>query len=108
MNGWHETENDFPGPDVVCGHLGTITVPPAAADPLDACRDCLQEGTTWVELRRCLVCGEVRCCDSSPRRHATAHFRQTAHAVMANQSGGVAWGWCYADGMPLSPDLAEA
>jgi hypothetical protein len=75
VNGWHETYNDFPGPDVVCGHL-----------------------------RRCLVCGQTRCCESSPRRHATAHYEQTGHAVIANQSGGEPWGWCYADGMPLTPD----
>jgi monovalent cation/hydrogen antiporter len=104
VNGWHETYNDFPGPAVVCGHLETIAVPPAAADPPAACGECLKEGTTWVELRRCLVCGLTRCCESSPRRHATAHFEQTGHAVVANQTGGEAWGWCYADGMPLSAD----
>jgi hypothetical protein len=75
VNGWHETYNDFPGPDVVCGHL-----------------------------RWCLVCGQTRCCESSPRRHATAHYEQTGHAVIANQSGGEPWGWCYADRMPLTPD----
>jgi hypothetical protein len=39
MNGWHETYNDYPGPDVACGHLATIR-PGADADPRDACRDC--------------------------------------------------------------------
>jgi monovalent cation/hydrogen antiporter len=104
MNGWHETYNDFPGPDVVCGHLTTIAVPEPPADPPSACRDCLAEGTTWVELRKCLVCGQTRCCESSDRQHGKVHFRQTGHAVIANQSGGEAWGWCYADGMPLTPD----
>jgi len=75
VNGWHETYNDFPGPDVVCG-----------------------------QLRRCLVCGQTRCCESSARRHATAHYEQTGHAVIANQSGGEPWGWCYADRMPLTND----
>jgi hypothetical protein len=74
---WHETYNDFPGPDVVCGHLVTIAAQPAPADAPDACLDCLAEGTTWVELRKCLVCGQIRCCESSPRRHTTAHFQQT-------------------------------
>jgi hypothetical protein len=37
MNGWHETYNDFPGPDVVCGHLVQIPVPPARPDPPSAC-----------------------------------------------------------------------
>ncbi len=75
MNGWHETYNDFPGPDVVCGHLQTIAVPPGP-DPAAACTDCLRDGTSWVELRRCLVCGQTRCCESSPRRHATAYYEQ--------------------------------
>jgi len=105
MNGWHETYNDYPGPDVVCGHLATIAVPPGP-DPAVACVDCLREGTMWVELRRCLVCGETRCCESSPRRHGRAHYDQTGHAVIANQSGGEPWGWCYEDGMPLTPDVS--
>lgn len=78
MNGWHESYNDFPGPDVVCGHLQTIAVRPGP-DPAAACVDCLRDGTSWVELRR-LVCGQTRCCESSPRRHAREHFDRTGHA----------------------------
>ena len=92
MNGWHETYNDFPGPDVVCGHLVSIPVPAALAEPPDACQDCLDQGTTWVELRRCLVCGPTSCCESSPRRHVLSHVEQTGHPVMADQSGGEPWG----------------
>jgi hypothetical protein len=103
MNGWHEAVNDEPGADVVCGHLTTISTPPKPADPTSACGDCLAEGTTWVELRTCLICGRTSCCDSSPRRHATGHFHRTGHAVMANHSGGQDWGWCYVDGMALLP-----
>jgi hypothetical protein len=65
MNGWHEAYNDFPGPDVMCGHLIMIAVPSAPADPPAACQACLDEGTTWVQLRRCLVCGQTSCCESS-------------------------------------------
>ena len=32
-------------------------------------------GSHWLHLRRCTSCGHVGCCDSSPNRHATAHFR---------------------------------
>ena len=104
MNGWHEAYNDFPGPDVMCGHLVMIAVPPAPADPPAACQACLDEGTTWVELRRCLVCGQTSCCESSPRRHVLSHVEQTGHPVVADQSGSEPWGWCFADGMPLTPD----
>jgi len=105
MNGWHEMWNDQPGARAVfCGHLQTIVVPPVRADPPAACKDCLTEGTVWVELRRCLVCGHTGCCDSSPRRHAERHFEFSRHAVIANQSGSDSWGWCYVDGFALAPD----
>jgi CPA1 family monovalent cation:H+ antiporter len=103
MHGWHEMYNDLRGPDVVCGHLIMIAEPAAPADPPDACPDCLREGTTWIELRRCLVCGRTGCCDASPRRHAEGHYRQQGHPVIANQSGGDPWGWCYVDQLALAP-----
>ncbi|TAM93499.1 MAG: Na+/H+ antiporter [Jatrophihabitans sp.] len=61
------------------------------------CEDCVREGTTWVHLRLCLTCGHVGCCDSSPRRHATGHFRGTGHPVMRSVEPGEAWRWCYVD-----------
>lgn len=29
-------------------------------------------GDQWVQLRLCLKCGHVGCCDSSKNKHATA------------------------------------
>lgn len=69
--------------------------PPVDEEPATACEDCLAEGTQWVSLRRCLACGEVGCCDSSPRQHATAHFHETAHPVMQSAEPGEDWRWCY-------------
>jgi CPA1 family monovalent cation:H+ antiporter len=63
--------------------------------PGPECGDCLREGTTWVSLRQCLDCGNVGCCDSSPSRHATRHFRQTEHPVMESAEPGEDWRWCY-------------
>ena len=63
--------------------LITPTATAGACDDLDAaptdvtpnstegCVDCLREGTRWVHLRLCLTCGNVGCCDSSVRQHAT-------------------------------------
>lgn len=96
--------DDQLGPGVVCGHVDRIPVPPKPADPPNACRECLIEGTHWVHLRRCLICGHVGCCESSPRRHATAHYAQTGHEVIADQSGDGQWGWCFADELALAPD----
>ena len=65
------------------------------ADPAMFCQACLDEGVQWVALRRCLACGNVGCCDSSPRQHATAHFRHTAHRVIQSAEPGEDWRWCY-------------
>lgn len=78
-----------------CEHLAAAPAAPSEAG--DACVDCVVEGTRWVHLRRCLTCDEVRCCDSSPRRHASAHYRESGHPVMASAEAGEAWRWCFVD-----------
>jgi CPA1 family monovalent cation:H+ antiporter len=50
-----------------------------------------------VHLRLCLTCGHAGCCDSSPNRHATAHFHATDHPVIRSFEVGEAWRWCYVD-----------
>ncbi|MCR1783626.1 cation:proton antiporter [Nocardioides carbamazepini] len=76
-----------------CEHLASTPL----LDPPDepACAACLADGTRWVALRMCLSCGEVGCCDSSPGRHATAHFRTTQHAVMRSVEPDEDWRWCF-------------
>lgn len=69
--------------------------PAVDAPPATYCQACLDEGTRWVALRRCLVCGNVACCDSSPNQHATRHFREAQHAVMQSAEPGEDWRWCY-------------
>ena len=45
-----------------CTHLDQIrNVEPSA----QGCEDCLRIGGTWVQLRECLSCGHMGCCDSS-------------------------------------------
>ena len=78
-----------------CTHLAEAG---AAQEPADRrCEDCLREGTTWVHLRSCLACGHVGCCDSSPRRHASGHFRGTGHPVVASAEPREHWRWCFVD-----------
>ena len=48
-------------------------------------------------LSLCMSCGHVGCCDSSPNKHATAHWQQAQHPVMRSLERGEDWGWCYAD-----------
>ncbi len=82
-------------PAAPCDHLAEAPDPPE--DAATACEDCVREGTRWVHLRRCLSCGHVGCCDSSPRRHASAHFRESDHPVMASAEAGEGWRWCFVD-----------
>jgi len=77
-----------------CAHLGTVRdVTPSA----DGCEDCLREGGHWVHLRMCMECGHVGCCDSSPGRHATAHFGSDGHPLVQSFEPGEDWWWCYVD-----------
>ena len=45
----------------------------------------------------CLSCGHVGCCDSSPNRHASRHYRHTTHPLVRSIEPGEHWIWCYAD-----------
>jgi uncharacterized UBP type Zn finger protein len=63
----------------------------------DGCEDCLAIGGRWVHLRVCMSCGHVGCCDSSPNRHATAHFKATSHPLIQSFEPGEDWWWCYVD-----------
>ncbi|MEV0011961.1 UBP-type zinc finger domain-containing protein [Streptomyces sp. NPDC051840] len=80
-----------------CLHVAELPRPePAPADT--TCPECLVAGTHPVQLRLCLVCGHVACCDSSPLKHATAHFESTGHPVMRSFDSGESWRWCFVDG----------
>ena len=79
-----------------CDHLDTAG--PAAAFTAEdglVCEQCVELGTHWVSLRRCLACGNVACCDSSPHKHATEHFHDSTHAVMQSAQPGEDWRWCF-------------
>ncbi|GLZ46025.1 hypothetical protein Acsp06_22100 [Actinomycetospora sp. NBRC 106375] len=91
-----------------CEHLLVIGTEGITSDPLpDAvardgetliCPDCRAEGyTAWAHLRKCLDCGHVACCDSSPYRHASKHHEDTGHAVMRSHEPNETWRWCYVD-----------
>lgn len=90
-----------------CEHLDTVEdVEPSS----EGCEDCLASGGRWVHLRICQQCGHVGCCDSSPNRHATAHWRNAGHPIVRSYEPGEDWWWCYPDelmfevhGAPPSP-----
>lgn len=78
-----------------CTHLDQIR--DVAPRTPDGCEECLATGGQWVQLRMCLSCGHVGCCDSSPNRHATRHYRASGHAIMRSFQPGEDWMWCYVD-----------
>ncbi len=61
------------------------------------CERCVEIGASWVHLRTCQTCGVTLCCDSSPKRHATAHYHESGHPVVASAEPGERWLWCYVD-----------
>ena len=83
-----------------CTHLSEIKdhVPSS-----EGCGKCLAMGNTWVNLRMCLICGHVGCCDASKNKHATKHFKETGHPMIVSFQPGEDWMWCYVDEVTISP-----
>jgi CPA2 family monovalent cation:H+ antiporter-2 len=77
-----------------CSHLDQVrAVEPSAV----GCEECLETGGSWVNLRICMICGHVGCCDASPGKHATAHYHASKHPIIRSLEPGETWGWCYED-----------
>jgi uncharacterized UBP type Zn finger protein len=86
---------------VPCAHTKSLAIHTVHRPPR-GCEDCLKMGGEWVHLRICLTCGHVGCCDSSPNRHATAHFHATKHPIVTSGEVGETWAYCYIDDQFLS------
>ncbi len=89
---------------IPCAHVAgaVLDVRPSST----GCEDCLRIGSRWVHLRLCMTCGHVGCCDSSPNRHATAHWLASTHPLVRSYEPGESWWWCYPD--ELSFEVAGA
>jgi uncharacterized UBP type Zn finger protein len=87
---------------IECTHLAAVHVT-ELPELLLGCEECLKTGDPWVHLRMCLTCGKVGCCDSSPNRHATAHFHESGHPLIRSAEPGEEWAWCYVDEVTLAP-----
>ena len=82
----------MPGMNEPCEHFGEIRdVQPRTR----GCEECLTLGVEWNNLRVCLTCGHVGCCEDSEHAHALAHFNATGHPMIASLERGDTWGWCY-------------
>ncbi|XVV10603.1 UBP-type zinc finger domain-containing protein [Actinoplanes sp. CA-131856] len=83
---------------MTCLHLKESGDPAPQSAYSDGCPECVAAGHhDWVHLRVCLTCGKVACCDSSPRRHMSAHHQESGHPVMRSFEPGENWKWCFDD-----------
>jgi uncharacterized UBP type Zn finger protein len=78
-----------------CSHLDRVDA--EAVPSSTGCEDCLRMGGQWVHLRMCLSCGHVGCCDNSPNKHATGHYRSGGHPLIQSYEPDEDWVWCYPD-----------
>ena len=79
------------------------TIPPSST----GCVECDAAGGWWLHLRRCAECGHVGCCDTSPSQHATAHARESGHAIIASFEPGEDWLYDYrTEEFLTGPELA--
>jgi uncharacterized UBP type Zn finger protein len=83
-----------------CSHLDLVRVT-ELPEEIAGCEECLKAGTPWVHLRMCLTCGKIGCCDSSPNRHARAHWHESGHPLVRSAEPGEDWAWCFEDDVAL-------
>jgi hypothetical protein len=78
----------------LCAHLSSLSK--IIKDEDYVCPECVAKGDQWVHLRVCQTCGHVGCCDNSPNRHATGHWKGNAdHPLIRSYEPGEDWWWCY-------------
>jgi hypothetical protein len=59
------------------------------------CVECLDAGAWRFHLRRCVECGHIGCCDTSPSQHASRHAAATGHPITRSFEPGEDWFWSY-------------
>lgn len=81
---------------------------PSVTPVATVCLDCEAVDGWWVHLRRCAQCAHIGCCDSSPSKHAAAHYAETGHPIVQSFEPGEDWFWNYRRKLRFfGPKLAE-
>jgi hypothetical protein len=71
------------------------------------CAECTSTNGWWFHLRRCTQCGHIGCCDNSPSRHGTAHYKSTGHPIITSFEPNEDWFYDFRTGDFLEgPELA--
>lgn len=86
----------------------SVDIDPTLAPSGTGCVECDEAGGWWVHLRRCAACGHIGCCDDSPMKHASGHWRETGHPIIQSFEPGEDWFWDfsthdYYEGPELAP-----
>jgi uncharacterized UBP type Zn finger protein len=79
----------------ICSHI--IGIKEIKRAKKRECDVCVKIKSYWVHLRTCQECGATLCCDSSPNKHASKHYHETGHSVVASAEIGEQWLWCFKD-----------
>jgi Zn-finger in ubiquitin-hydrolases and other protein len=81
----------------LCKHLWSVVdVSPSNV----GCDECVRAGMHWVNLRICMTCGYVGCCNGSLGKHASAHWLlNRGHPIIRSFEPGEDWWWCFSDGL---------
>ena len=61
----------------------------------EECVECRSMEDWWVFRNTCMDCGGTRCCDSSPNKHASNHWKDSGHHVILGVNQMALW--CYKD-----------
>lgn len=82
---------------------------PSPAPSGDGCKECLESDGWWLHLRRCVECGHIGCCDSSPSQHARNHWHETKHDIITSFEPDETWFYQWSsDHMLDIPDIEFA
>ena len=73
-----------------CSHLDQVRLV-ETPERTAGCEVCLEIGSRWVHLRMCQSCGTIRCCDSSPNKHASRHAAEEGHPIVRSVEPGEVW-----------------
>src|SRR5215813_12347127 len=72
---------------------------PTAEPSGTGCVECSAVGGWWLHLRRCVECGHIGCCDTSPSQHASKHNAATSHPIITSFEPGERWFYDYRTGV---------